>query len=87
MIIKVSSTKSVQVLGKTETPWNMNGTSGTTYRLAVSIDGDIEKIKAVDKKIFDSVQLGKNYYIDVDINVSNGSVREPKISGLRMADK
>lgn len=82
MQIICNSVKNVSVIAKTETPYNMNGVSGVTYRVALLLDGDVEKIKVASKEVYDSINPMTDYCIEFVITVSNGSVREPKISAV-----
>lgn len=81
MQINTISGKKVQVITKTATPYNVNGVSGITYRVGVLSDGDVEKIKVASEDIFNSIETGKEYYLEFAVVISNGSVREPKVCG------
>lgn len=72
----------VLVITKTETPWSMEGRTGVTYRLGIVYDGDMEKLKVVDKSVYDRVKLNEQYFLQMAIEVRNGSAREPKIENV-----
>jgi hypothetical protein len=87
MKINVVSAKPVQVITKTEAPWTMEGRTGVTYRVGILYDNDVEKMKVVSKEVYDGVTTGVSYFVEFQIEVSNGSVREPKIAGFRPVNK
>lgn len=76
MKIEMISTSKVMVLTKNETPWDMDGRTGISYKLGVMVKDssgtpDIDKIK-VTKAVFDSVKLGMEYTLMADVTVNNG---------------
>ena len=82
MIIPLKSEKDVQILLKNETPYNVNGSAGITYRVGVLLDNDVEKIKCASKEVYDAIMVGSAGRLMMQVNVRNGSVSEPRITGF-----
>lgn len=82
MIIPLRSEKEVNILLKNETPYNMNGNAGVTYRVGVLLDNDVEKIKCASKEVYDSIMVGSTGKLMMQVNVRNGSISEPRITGF-----
>lgn len=82
MQINTVSGKKVRVITKTATPYNVNGTSGITYRIGILSDGDVEKIKVQGEELYNSIMTDNEYFLEFAVAISNGSVREPKVCGV-----
>ena len=72
MRIHLKSLKPVTVLKKVMTDYDVNGNKGTTYRLALELGDDIEKVKCANKVMV--------------VNASGGSCNEPKVCDFKPAD-
>lgn len=82
MKLRTKTEVTANVITKSETPWTMDGRSGTSYRIGLLCSGDVEKVKVVSKEVYDRAELGKDYQLVFSIEVNNGSVREPRIEDL-----
>lgn len=72
-----------KVLAKTETPYDVNGNKGVTYRLALFVNGDVEKVKCTNKDAWDSFEVGGEYLLTGEVDLRGGSSGEWKVSGFR----
>lgn len=82
MFIETVTKKPVTVITKNATPYSVEGNSGITYRIVVLMENDVEKLKCVNKDVFDAIIPGKDYILSGGFNVSNGRVSEWKVSGI-----
>lgn len=79
--------KEVTVITKNENPYDVDGNKGITYRLVVMCGNDVEKIKCINKDVYDSFECGKNYILTGEIDVRNARVSEFKVNGFKPFDK
>ena len=86
MRIHLRSLKPVTVLKKVTTDYDVNGNKGTTYRLALELGDDIEKVKCVNKEVWESIPVGQPIDIVMVVNASGGSCNEPKVCDYKLAD-
>lgn len=77
--------KKALVLAKVETPYNMNGNAGVTYRIAFMLDGDVEKVKCVNKDVWNTFEINKEYILTGELDIRGGSAGEWKVNGFRNA--
>lgn len=74
--------KKVMVVTKNATPYNVEGNSGTTYRIAVLVGDDVEKLKVVDEATYNMFEKGKEYVLSGEFDVRNGKCGEWKVNGF-----
>ena len=74
--------KKVSVSTKNATPYNVDGNSGVTYRLAILVDNDVEKLKVVDEATYNMFEPGKEYVLTGEFDVRNGKCGEWKVNGF-----
>lgn len=86
MKMHLSLENDVTVITKNETPYNVDGNSGITYRLVIMQENDVEKVKCVDKTVYDRIQCGKNYILTGELNINNARVSEWKVNGFKLPD-
>ena len=72
MKVVVTTLEKVRVLSKTANEWNMDGRRGTTYKVGIRSDGDIDKIK-VTPELYDRLEVDKDYLLEGTLTVSNGN--------------
>lgn len=73
MKLVLNSIEKVCVLTKSETPWEMNGRKGISYRVGIRANGDIEKIK-VSEDLYKLLEIDKNYQLSGSLSMSNNNV-------------
>lgn len=74
--------KKVSVITKNATPYNVDGNSGVTYRLAILVDNDVEKLKVVDEATYNMFEPGKEYVLTGEFDVRNSKCGEWKVNGF-----
>lgn len=82
MKIFTTTTKKAYIVTKIETPYDVNGNKGVTYRLALLLDGDVEKVKCLNKDVYDRFNVGENYILTGEVDIRNGSSGEWKVNGF-----
>ena len=83
MKMYTSMTQEVTVITKNATPYNVDGNSGITYRLVVMKDDDVEKIKVIDEKTYNTFQPGQKYILTGEFDMRNGRCSEWKVNGFK----
>lgn len=83
MRIYLPMEKKVKVLAKVETPYEVNGNKGITYRIAFLLDNDVEKVKCSNKDVWDSFKVGDEYLLTGELDIRGGSAGEWKVNGFR----
>lgn len=82
MKIFTNAVNEVQVITKNETPYDVDGNRGITYRLIVMSGNDVEKIKVVDKNAYDLFEIGQKYFLSGEVDIRNGRSSEWKVNGF-----
>ncbi len=72
MKITMRTTQRVRVLSKSVSDWEMNGRKGTTYKVGVRCDEDIDKVK-VSPKLYDQLEVDHDYMLVGTLTVANGN--------------
>lgn len=73
----------MMVITKNETPYDMNGNKGVTYRLVIMGADDVEKLKCINKDVYDSFVPGNAYMLTGEFDVRNGKAGEWKVNGYK----
>lgn len=81
MKIYLTMQKNVTVVTKNETPYSVNGNTGITYRLAILNGDDVEKIKCINKEVYEQFLVGSSYLLTGELDIRNGSMSEFKVNG------
>lgn len=87
MKIHTITTKKVNIIAKTETPYDVNGNKGVTYRIAFLMDGDVEKVKCLNKDVYDRFQIGQECILTGEFDIRNASTGEWKVNGFTVPNK
>lgn len=82
--MKLSTTmnRRVTVITKNETPYDVDGNKGVTYRLIIMCENDVEKVKCINKDVFDSFTPGTDYTLIGEVDIRNARCGEWKVSGF-----
>lgn len=83
MKMYTSMTQEVTVITKNATPYNVDGNSGITYRLVVMKDDDVEKIKVIDEKTYNTFQPGQKCILTGEFDIHNARCSEWKVNGFK----
>lgn len=82
MTFYTTLSKSVTVITKNATPYDVDGNKGITYRLVVMADNDVEKLKVVDEKSYNLFESGQTYILTGQFDIRNGRCSEWKVNGI-----
>ena len=82
MKLYLNMDKKAMVVTKSETPYSVEGNTGVTYRLGIVFEGDVEKVKCVNKETFDKIQIRTEYILTGELEVRNGKSYEWKVNGF-----
>ena len=67
---------------KNSTPYNLENRSGITYRIVVMAGDDVEKLKVIDKDVYDLFEPGNHYQLTGQLEVRNGRYSEWRVDGF-----
>lgn len=82
MKIFTTANNFVTLITKNATPYTIEGRAGITYRVVVMSGDDVEKLKVVDKDVYDLLEPGKHYQLTGQFEVRNGRYSEWKVDGF-----